>query len=427
MNLPIYLGTLASAGFIMLTPLRAQEGPLPGEPSPAALQAILLNEDATIVDCYDASKAYLEKICEDYRRIRAAELAKKRDIAFQEAYANVQSVMPVLEPIDRKILLKRITDPDEITAHKMAVEKVETEVSNMVELALRLLQEIEERQEPPPVEVEVAVEQSTDHATGSDSLVETKETQENEQEQAQAAGSNATVETETLQAELEQKARESAEHRAVDVSQEMRAVMSAPITQSREALQGASLTTQQMQNLKITLDQVGYSRTVATVGGEEMQWMFVDTWYTIGPFPNPSRININTKFPPETVVNLSATYPGKGGRMVGWEFLQGVDRPGRPMMSPHHAEDYAIYYGYTELWFEEDADLWIAIGSDDKANVWVNDLPVWISGDQLKSWRIDEGFRKVFFKKGLNRILYRVENGWHTMGFSLGIQVQKPE
>ncbi len=390
--------------FSMAASAKGQETSLPADLSPAELQAILLNEDATIVDCYDAAVAYLEKVCEDYRRIRAAELAKKRDIAYQEAYANVQSVMPVLQPIDRKILLKRITDPEEITAHKQAVEKVEAEVSNMVELALRLLEEIQEQQEPPPVEVEVV--ETMEHAAGNDSLVE---------------------ETTTQQVELEVKARENADQRAVDVSQEMRAVMSAPITQSREALQGAKLDAQQMQNLRINLDEVGYSRTVTTYGGEEMQWMFVDTWYTIGPFPNPSRININTKFPPETVVNLSATYPGKGGRMVGWEFLQGVDRLDRPMMSPHHAEDYAIYYAYTELWFEEDADLWIAIGSDDKANVWVNDLPVWISGDQLKVWRVDEGFRKVFFKKGLNRILYRVENGWHTMGFSLGIQVQKPE
>lgn len=384
---------------------RAQESALPSDLSPAELEAILLNEDATIVDCYDAAVLYLEKVCEDYRRIRAADLSRKRDIAYQEAYENVQSVMPVLEPIDREILLKRITNPEDIPAHKQEVERVEAEVSNMVELALRLLQEIDEKQAPPPPPVEVYV----------------AEEEEEEETTEESAGSAASLVEVTDQNELEEKARENSSQRAVDVSQEMRAVLSAPQTESREELTGASLTAKEMSEVqfKINRDEAGFARTVLSYGGEQMEWMFVDTWYTIGPFPNPSRVNINTKFPPETVVNLSATYPGKDGRMVGWEFLQS----GSIMMAPHHAEEYAIYYAYTELWFEEDADLWIAIGSDDKANVWVNDLPVWISGDQLKSWRIDEGLRKVYFKKGLNRILYRVENGWRTMGFSMGIQL----
>ena len=43
------------------------------------------------------------------------------------------------------------------------------------------------------------------------------------------------------------------------------------------------------------------------------------------------------------------------------------------------------------------------------------------SGKQQKAWRVDEGLRKVHFKKGLNRVLCRVENGWHGTDFSLVI------
>jgi hypothetical protein len=144
-----------------------------------------------------------------------------------------------------------------------------------------------------------------------------------------------------------------------------------------------------------------------------------DTWYTIVPFPNPSRANMNRKFPPETIVDLDAVYEGKNGRKIRWEFLQS----GRLMMTPVHAEPYGIWYAYTELFFEDDMDLWIAIGSDDKANTWVNDLPVWVSGDQLKGWRAEEGFRKVAFTAGRNRVLYRVENGWSSTHFSLAVHV----
>ena len=41
-----------------------------------------------------------------------------------------------------------------------------------------------------------------------------------------------------------------------------------------------------------------------------------------------------------------------------------------------------------------------------------------------ESYRIDEGLRKVHFKQGLNRILYRVENGWHSTDFSLVISLR---
>ncbi len=34
-------------------------------------------------------------------------------------------------------------------------------------------------------------------------------------------------------------------------------------------------------------------------------------------------------------------------------------------------------------------------------------------------WSIDEGFRKVHFRAGRNRVLVRLENGWHGLGYSV--------
>ena len=151
-------------------------------------------------------------------------------------------------------------------------------------------------------------------------------------------------------------------------------------------------------------------------------WMFVDTWHTVGPFPNPQRQNINRSFPPESGVDLDAAYVGKDNRTVHWKWLQTAS----PMLVPNDPEEYAIYYGYTELWFDAPADLWIAIGSDDKSTVWIDDQLVWVSSDILKGWRIDEGLRKVHFTRGLNRVLFRLENGWRGVGLSLCICL-KPE
>ena len=39
--------------------------------------------------------------------------------------------------------------------------------------------------------------------------------------------------------------------------------------------------------------------------------------------------------------------------------------------------------------------------------------------DNLKAWRIDEGFRRVHLRKGRNKILARVENGHWNFGWSI--------
>lgn len=162
-------------------------------------------------------------------------------------------------------------------------------------------------------------------------------------------------------------------------------------------------------------------RRVATSGGPGADWMYVDTWYTIGPFPNPARKNINTPFPPETAVDLDAAYPGKNGKTVRWKFVQS----GKPEVTPANAEEYGVYYAYTELWFDQDRDLWVAVGSDDKSTLWIDGQLVWMSSDNLKGWQVGEGLRRVHFKKGRNRLLLRCENGWLGVGLSLVVGLKR--
>jgi len=149
------------------------------------------------------------------------------------------------------------------------------------------------------------------------------------------------------------------------------------------------------------------------------KWMYIDTWWVIGPFPNPQRRNLETRFPPESVIDLDASYPVEGD-VVSWQFVQNSSA----MVRPPRDQSYAIFYAYTELWFDEARDLWIAMGSDDYSKIWLNNLPVWASGTQHKPWRANEGYRKVHFQKGLNRVLLRLENGQHSSAFSLMLCMQ---
>jgi hypothetical protein len=165
--------------------------------------------------------------------------------------------------------------------------------------------------------------------------------------------------------------------------------------------------------------------------------MYVDSWYMLGPFDNTGRSNIEKQFPPETIVDLNATYVGKRGRPVRWEFHQSARAqiappfdgfnplPGGNSNSTDSFKtrdlDYIIYYGYTELRAVEECGVWIAVGSDDFSKLWIEDQLVWASGMRHKSWRVDEGFRKVRLKQGVNRVLFRVENGHSRTEFSLAV------
>lgn len=188
-------------------------------------------------------------------------------------------------------------------------------------------------------------------------------------------------------------------------------------------------------------DLAAVSGRVIGAGAMPGRWMFVDSWYLLGPFDNTGRANIEKQFPPETVVDLNATYVGKRGQPVRWGFHQSP----QPRVAPPFDEfnplpggvadggagafkardlEYIIYYAYTELRVEADCDVWIAVGSDDFSKLWIEDQLVWASGKQLKSWRVDEGFRKVRLKRGVNRVLFRVENGRGQSEFSLVVCAQ---
>ena len=160
-------------------------------------------------------------------------------------------------------------------------------------------------------------------------------------------------------------------------------------------------------------------------------WMFLESWWVIGPFPNPDRVNITRKFPPESVIDLDAAYQGEGG-LVQWQFVQARNsfnvngRHVRAEVRPRSPREFAIWYGWTQLVVDRECDVWLAAGSDDRSDVWINGMKVWASGNNRKVWDIAEGFRKVHLLKGVNTVLVRLENGPGPTGFSVCISPHDP-
>ncbi|MFP4070267.1 MAG: hypothetical protein ACLFVC_08835 [Opitutales bacterium] len=152
-------------------------------------------------------------------------------------------------------------------------------------------------------------------------------------------------------------------------------------------------------------------------------WVYVDTWYVIGPWKKP--VNAATafddkKFPPETLVDFDAEYPGqehprtKKPLTLKWRFVQS----NRIRINPPDETTDSTYYAYTEVYSDRSREVLLAVGTDDYAKIWINDLVVW-KEEGLSTWQLDQGFRKVLLKEGYNKILVRLESGPGVAFFSL--------
>jgi hypothetical protein len=157
-------------------------------------------------------------------------------------------------------------------------------------------------------------------------------------------------------------------------------------------------------------------------------WLYVNTWYMIGPWENHGRDDFAFVHPPEIAVDFDAVYTdgqtGEGTvetdshpiRMYGdkvwldgklrWKFMQSESMHNTMPVTTGHS----TYYAYTELYFDEAAEMRVAIGTDDSGKLWINGKTVW--QDTGTSWyHIDEHIAPFRFQQGWNRVLVRLENG----------------
>lgn len=168
-------------------------------------------------------------------------------------------------------------------------------------------------------------------------------------------------------------------------------------------------------------------------GGPYANRVYVNSWYLIGPFQGKfgGELFSNFRYPPEDAVVLDAVYRGKGNRMLKWKY---INLSKYPLIPPDEAEN-AVYYGYTELMLEKAQDLTIWVGADDDAQLWINDQLAWKGGNVNKEWffgeiyetanayvrdyNLTEGKRVVHFRKGRNKLFFKLSNGPTRLFFSL--------
>ena len=153
--------------------------------------------------------------------------------------------------------------------------------------------------------------------------------------------------------------------------------------------------------------------------GERRGWLFIDTWYIIGPWGQKGG-SLRPPLPPETLVDLDATYSGREMRGSGeraeleWRFVQS----NTVRVTPPDETTRAVYFAYTELFFEEETTALLAVATDDWSKLWLNDMLI-LQDTSTSTWTLSEHFRKVTFRQGVNTFLLRLENGQGRCNFSI--------
>lgn len=371
--------------------------------------------DAAAMDAaklYDTARNTEDKVAETFKDIRAMDLAMVRDMKLKDARKDIDVVRPHRPELDAKLLRKAVRTESQFKAAKKELRTALRETNSMVDLAGRMLEMARESVDGMKFGAQAASEKSEGQARArlqlkikelamedvsgrfSDLSRVMKQAQAAQAEQGQGGGGDAPIKEEEEEEKEGEETLPDDGGTMLKLNEEGKGAGSMPV---------------------LTKDTPAVGARKISAAGEPTEWMFVDTWYTLGPFPNPSRVNIDREFPPDSIIDLDANYTGKGGRTVRWRFAQSANAD----VTPSNAEEYGIWYAYTELHFDEPRDMIIAMGTDDRGILKINDVPVWVSSKRLKGWTIDEVWRKVHFNKGLNRILYRVENGHQHIAFSM--------
>lgn len=411
-------------------------------------------QQATLEEAYEMVRALEEAVTVSFKEVKATQIG----IASRVSYEQAQKLTDVAKPV-RAELPEILRDPtprtkEQLDRRKEAEAQVIHEANNMVEASVSMMNE---------ALAMVQLSAKNESATGSHQKqvmwLREEDFSDRSSEEKREQRMQSMMAAAQLTATIEQAAAEDEKNRAKDMAAVMASADAATLQQQeQEPGKPEEQTIEKGSGSpQIPSEDVGgqYAASAPPVlhgtgddllpgnilrtrtdsgDGIPARWMYINSWYVIGPFPNPDRVNLRRKFAPESVVDLDATYIGKNGKTIAWQFEQARSsvskwgKPNRAAIIPSSAEEYGIWYAYTEVFVDAECDLWIAVGSDDRSDLWVNDMKVWASGNELKSWNIVEGYRKVHFRKGRNQILARVENGWYALGWSLCISTgpEKP-
>ena len=153
-------------------------------------------------------------------------------------------------------------------------------------------------------------------------------------------------------------------------------------------------------------DEVDYYRFTISEGAR------LGPWWVIHPFDNTNETGFDTVYPPEVEIDFDKEYVGKNGRKIGW---YRTNRRGENLFS-NVPEDDVTGYAITFLESEREQNYLLSLGSDDTIKIWVNDRLIFSKYVHRPLRRADDVIQ-LPVKKGKNKILFKITNGYGPWGF----------
>ena len=157
---------------------------------------------------------------------------------------------------------------------------------------------------------------------------------------------------------------------------------------------------------------------------------YIRDWHIVGPFPSPvhGQVSLEMPTPVEDAfamlgagrVDLNARYAGADSGAIEWIPVQapeyGVVRLGQHL----GVVEWACAYGYTEITWNRDEEVTAGIGSDDGIKIWLNGETVY-SEEAQRSCQGVAQVTKLRLRKGINRVLVKIDNYIMDWAFLLGL------
>jgi len=139
---------------------------------------------------------------------------------------------------------------------------------------------------------------------------------------------------------------------------------------------------------------------------------FLMHWNVIGPFDNSERAGFAKVFPPETNVDLEATYDGKAGK-VKWSSFVTADEYGmvdinKAYPGPGDGLKEVTAYAYTEYHAAAAGPVQLRLGCKNAWKIWLNGKLVFGRDEYHRGMRIDQYQLDVNLAKGRNTLLIKL-------------------
>lgn len=141
----------------------------------------------------------------------------------------------------------------------------------------------------------------------------------------------------------------------------------------------------------------------------QRQFGFLSHWQVIGPFDNTDRAGFAKVFPPEEIIDLAVSYPGKENKTVSWSPCATSDDYGMVNLNtPYTPLKQVVGYAYTEYEAPAARRAELRLGCKNAWKIWLNGTYLFGRDEYHRGIRIDQYVLPIDLKEGRNTILVKV-------------------